>query len=222
MIIPLHLASLTLPEDAPGGPGPYEVMAWLIRAEEMVVLVDTGPGIDNEYINSRYQPSVTPLVEALAKVDTRLEDIDNIINTHLHFDHCGSNVLFQDTPIYVQTVEFDAAMEPRYTVFDWWDPFGVHYHQVVGDYSLSKEIRIIATPGHTAGHQSVIVTENGETRVIAGQAVHDIAEWEAHLASPGTRDDADDTAAYRDSVRRLLELDAVEVHFSHDTARWGK
>jgi glyoxylase-like metal-dependent hydrolase (beta-lactamase superfamily II) len=70
---------------------------------------------EHPFINEVYRPEVTPLVAALngAGIDER--DVLAIVNTHLHFDHCGQNSQLP-APIWVQAAEVAAAQAPMFTV----------------------------------------------------------------------------------------------------------
>ena len=73
----------------------------------------------------------------LAKVGVSPGDITAIVNSHLHFDHCGNNSAFPGVPIYVQQAELKAAKEPHYTVPEWvWFP-DAKYVPVQGTHSIS-------------------------------------------------------------------------------------
>jgi N-acyl homoserine lactone hydrolase len=87
------------------------------------VLVDTGM--------TELHPAVAdldPRLRPLSKQDFDLAGIDIVINTHLHFDHCGGNHLFAGRPIYVQRRELDdARSEDDYTIREWVEAPGVRY-----------------------------------------------------------------------------------------------
>jgi len=78
-----------------------------------------------------------------------LASIDIVVNTHLHFDHCGNNHLFAGTPIYVQRRELDDALTlDDYTIRDWIQPSGVQYVAVDGELELLPGVRLVPAPGH--------------------------------------------------------------------------
>ena len=68
---------------------PFPVHAWLVRHPDGPILVDTGIGVDHPLIDEWYQPSVTPIEEALGAVGVALGEIVAVALSHLHFDHCG-------------------------------------------------------------------------------------------------------------------------------------
>src|SRR5437764_13496734 len=87
------------------------------------VLVDTGM--------TELHPAVAdldPRLRPLSKQDFDLAGIDVVVNTHLHFDHCGGNHLFDGRPIYVQRRELDdARSEDDYTIREWVEASSVRY-----------------------------------------------------------------------------------------------
>jgi N-acyl homoserine lactone hydrolase len=114
------------------------------------ILVDTGMVESHPDVEEDWHPRCYP--ERIPR------NVACVINTHLHFDHCGGNVLFAGIPIHVQRRELaDARTLDDYTVRDWVDPPGVTYVEHDGEVELVPGIRLIPTPGHTDGHQSVLV-----------------------------------------------------------------
>jgi N-acyl homoserine lactone hydrolase len=95
--------------------------------------------------------------------------IDVVVNTHLHFDHCGGNHLFAGRPIHVQRQELDDARnQDDYTIREWVDPPGVRYVPVDGELELLPGIRLVPAPGHTRGSQVVVVETGGRPVVVGG------------------------------------------------------
>ena len=106
---------------------------------------------------------------------------------------------------------------------EWIDVPGLSYELLDGEAGIAPGLRLIPTPGHTRGHQSLVVETDGGTVVLAGQAVQSIAEWEGATdpASSGQAG-AMDRDAYLRSVERLRGLDPARVHFAHDPAVWER
>src|SRR5207249_9071054 len=97
------------------------VYVHVIEHPDARVLVDTGM--------TELHPAVAdldPRLRPLSEQDFDLAGIDIVVNTHLHFDHCGGNHLFAGRPIYVQRREFDdARSEDDYTIREWVEAPGV-------------------------------------------------------------------------------------------------
>jgi N-acyl homoserine lactone hydrolase len=129
-----------------------------------------------------------------------------VVNTHLHFDHCGGNHLFAGKPIYVQRRELeDARTQPEYSIPGWVDAPGVNYVEVEGDHELVPGIRLVATPGHTPGSQVILV----ETTDGAVGIVGDTAITSADLDEPQT-----------DGQRAVRALNPRMAYLSHQTEPW--
>jgi len=158
------------------------------------VLVDTGmidstPELDEEW-GIRFDSSLIP------------RDVVCVINTHLHFDHCGGNRLFAGTPIHVQHAEREAARADGYTIREWVEFDGATYVEHDGEAEIVPGVRVLPTPGHTPGHQSVLVDTDDGLVVCAGDVGYtwnqfDASEsgqllmslrprriWLAHVAEP--------------------------------------
>ena len=96
------------------------------------VLVDTGMTELHTAV-----ADLDPRLRPLSKQDFDLAGIDIVVNTHLHFDHCGGNHLFAGRPIYVQRRELDdARSEDDYTIREWVEAPGVRDVPVGGELEL--------------------------------------------------------------------------------------
>jgi N-acyl homoserine lactone hydrolase len=176
------------------------VYVHLIDHPEARVLVDTGIK-ELHPAAADLDPRLRPLSELLD-----LSDIDLVVNTHLHFDHCGGNHLFADRPIHVQRRELDdARSEEGYTIREWVDPPGVRYVPVDGELELLPGLRLLPAPGHTPGMQ-VVVVETGECPVVVGG---DVAVWHGELDEPHT-----------EGQLRVRALDPWLVWLTHEHEPW--
>src|SRR6478736_10058353 len=117
------------------------------------VLVDTGMTELHSAV-----ADLDPRLRPLSEQDFDIAGIDVVVNTHLHFDHCGRNHLFAGKPIYVQRRELvDARSQDAYTIREWVDAPGVRYVTVDGELELLSRLRLVPAPGHTRGTQVVVV-----------------------------------------------------------------
>jgi N-acyl homoserine lactone hydrolase len=199
------------------------VLAFAVVHEQGLLLFDTGVGINVPEIDEWYKPERHPLSGALRAHGLELSDVSAVANSHLHFDHCGQNLLFRNQPIHVQARELEAAREPAYTVPEWIDDSRCHYELLDGDAELFRGVTLVATPGHTPGHQSMVVDGETGARLIAGQAIYTVAEWSGDRAPKRSGEpSAWDPETYRRSVQRLRDLNPQRVYFSHDTDTWER
>ena len=161
--------------------GTFPVFAHTIEHPEGLVLVDTGMTGTHPLVEDDWHPRGYP--ERIPR------DVVCVINTHLHFDHCGGNHLFPGVPIHVQARELaDARGDDGYTVPEWVDFDGATYVEHDGEAEVLPGIRLLPTPGHTAGHQSVLV---GGEALIGGDVAYSFEEL---------------GAADTEGKRRVLEL----------------
>ena len=194
---------------------PFPVHAWLIRHPGGPILVDTGVGLGNEVIDKWYHPHTTPLLDALAGVGVASSDIAAVVVSHLHFDHCGQQRALV-APVYVQAAEFEAAQAPGYTVPEWAAIPHDRLQLVHGDQEIAEGVHLLSTPGHSPGHQSVLMEAAGGRVVLAAQCAFRAAELRTgEPAASNCHDEASEVAA-RDSLQRLRALAPLTAHLSHD------
>jgi N-acyl homoserine lactone hydrolase len=165
------------------------------------VLVDTGMTELRPEV-ADMDPRLTPLSE---QAGFDLAGIDIVVNTHLHFDHCGGNHLFAGKPFYVQRQELEDARGEDYTIPEWVDAPGVQYVQVDGEHELLSGVTLMPALGHTRGMQ-VVVVETGGRRVVVGG---DVAVRFAELDEPSS-----------EGQLRVRALDPEQVWLAHERQPW--
>lgn len=209
----LLLAEVVYPDWHPNdGVGP--VYGFAVETGAGVVLVDTGIGPANAVIDGLYQPTRYDLAEALRGAGLAAVDVRAIVCSHLHFDHCGGNASFPNVPVWVQEAEREAATAPKYTIPEFVEDPGISYRLIAGDAEVARGVRIVSTPGHTPGHQCVVVDVEGGAELLATQAFESTAEFEAALA--------DGSLVERYPGLAPLVPERVRVHVSHDERVWSR
>jgi N-acyl homoserine lactone hydrolase len=208
----LHLAQL---QGVDGTPWP--VHGFVVTHPGGAVLVDTGVGGPDKLL-SDWRVVNRSAADALADLDMTPGDIDLVINTHLHFDHCGQNAVFRHAAHYVQRAELDRAKRESRALYDWFDFMNARFELLDGDAEILPGLSVIATPGHTTGHQSVVVEAgDGEKDVMIGDAAYTPRLY----LDPPDEDlpdgQASDVTAWRDSLSRVRSTGASRVHFCHNT-----
>ena len=148
-----------------GTPIPIGVYIWLVEGASKNVLIDTGCSAD--YLSSIGFPSeqVSTQEEELEKVGLTADDIDVVILTHLHLDHAKDAGKFKNATFVVQKSELEFAANPHPIQAGWFVQLPKDRLEVVdGDLQIMEGIRVLHTPGHTPGGQSVLIeTNNGPT-----------------------------------------------------------
>jgi glyoxylase-like metal-dependent hydrolase (beta-lactamase superfamily II) len=157
------------------------------------------------------------------------EGVTHVVNSHLHFDHCGRNGPFAHATTLVQRAEWEAAQRPGRTTY-----VGVPFdevaaghvqlldgaHDVFGD----GTVMCVPTPGHTVGHQSLLVQPDGDAggrgALLVGDACY-LASMLAEDVLPPFAFDADEQRRTYDVLRRF-EHDGTRLLYSHDVAHWDR
>jgi N-acyl homoserine lactone hydrolase len=209
----LHLASL---QGVDGREWP--VHGFAIMHPKGVVLVDTGVG-GPERLLTDWRVVNRTAAEALGDHDLAPGDVAFVVNTHLHFDHCGQNAVFRHAPFYVQRVELERARRESRPLLDWFDFAGARFELLDGDAEVLPGVRVVATPGHTVGHQSVVVDGDGEELMIGDAAYTPALYRRPEVAAEELPSgQAADLEAWSRSLRRLHAARPRHVHFCHHAA----
>jgi glyoxylase-like metal-dependent hydrolase (beta-lactamase superfamily II) len=218
-VLPLEMGTFTFPGDElPAMQG--VVIAYLVRHRGGLLLFDTGFGFGNPELDERFRPQPVRVADALRSVGVDPAGIDAVANCHLHADHAGQNSSFPGIPIYVQAAEWEIAHTTDHTILEWIDFDGSRYEQLRGDHRVADDVTILATPGHTPGHQSLAVRTRKGLVILAGQACYTAAEWAGVDTPLDGRSAASDVAAYDRSIARLRDLGSDVVRFGHDRCAW--
>jgi N-acyl homoserine lactone hydrolase len=196
-------------------------------------LVQTGDG-KNILIDSGL-PEIIPedaqefengqdVIEQLASIGLKPDDIDTVISTHYDGDHAGRHAAFTKARYVVQRVHhLDAASNPRYaSIRPHWDQPMERIRLVDGDTELLPGLELIETSGHVPGHQSVLVQLPKTGAILL--TVDAVPFGEGFTRDEQDGDSDPDAEATRASTIKLLELVEREhiglVIFGHDQEQW--
>ncbi|EDY52266.1 beta-lactamase domain-containing protein [Streptomyces clavuligerus] len=220
----LDLGYFVRPVAETGGlhPRVEPVLAYLVRHPRGLILFDTGIGRGDPETEAHYRPRRRSLPDALSAAGAEPRDISLVVNCHLHFDHCGGNRLLPGRPVVVQKTELATARRGGYTFDGLVDFPGVVYEELTGEAEVWPGVLVVPTPGHTPGHQSLVLRRPDGTVVLAGQS-HDVASDFAadHLAHRAARDGVEQPLpACPDWLERIAAFDPQRVFFAHDCSVW--
>ncbi len=205
---------------------PHANTSFLIQGSDRNILVDSGVTVEDFIRHGSFgNRHIQTLPEGLGKLGLKAEDIDTVIQTHLHFDHRSYAPIFKKARFMVQKAELEyhrdrPPYEPRpcpkeiLDTMNWW--------VIDGDYHLEDGIDILFTPGHTAGGQSVAVRTAKGLAIIEGLDSNDEIynppagmEWTGPVATAAIHNDPE--LAYK-SAKRVKEMADIIVPL-HE-ARW--
>lgn len=155
-----------------------QIWTFLLETTDGPILIDTGMPDSfihnpNYYKGTRREGRVVPamtendsILAVLKRVGYRADDIQLLISSHLHLDHAGGNGHFRNSPILIQRAEYDAAMSnDDYSPQECRLP-DLKYQIINGDYEVAPRVNILFTPGHSPGHQSVLITTEASGPVL--------------------------------------------------------
>jgi glyoxylase-like metal-dependent hydrolase (beta-lactamase superfamily II) len=175
---------------------PMVLNCLLVRSKGKTILIDTGLGdklSEEEIAGWHHARPEGGLIAGLARLGVSPEDVDIVINTHLHADHCGGNTCwsgeaalptFPNATYLVQRIEWaeashvDGRTRGTYHSNNF-DPVmrKGRLRLLYGDYQVTDQVLCVVTPGHTRGHQSVMLS-SGSWR---GLYVADMASYAVHF-----------------------------------------
>ena len=205
------------------------IIMWYIEGADKKIIVDTGGSDPNTELAQKYHaPYVRSEdeapVRALAKLGVAPEEIDIVINTHLHWDHCYGNEFFKKAKCIVQKKEFEFAVNPIPTQDHAYEALtgGIippwmkitNWEVINGDEKLTDGVNLILTPGHTKGTQSVVVKTKKGPIIIAGDTVVLFENWKGRKSVPnGIHVDLQE---YYETFKKLESYEPVIILPGHD------
>jgi N-acyl homoserine lactone hydrolase len=195
----------------------WPVHGFVVSYPGGAVLVDTGVGGPERWLTN-WRVVNQSVATALDELDMTPGDIGLVINTHLHFDHCGQNAVFKHAAFYVQRAELDRARRESPQLSQWFDFMNARFELLDGDAEILPGLSVIATPGHTVGHQSVIVaSSDGLTDLLIGDGAYTPRQYREPYSDDLPDGQASDLSAWRGSVERVRTMQPARVHFCHST-----
>jgi glyoxylase-like metal-dependent hydrolase (beta-lactamase superfamily II) len=156
------------------------------------------------------------LAAQLEQLGVKPSDIKYVALSHSHPDHSGNVAMFAQSMLLVQKAEYDwpASMGPRF-------PPGLPVTLIDGDRDVFGDgsVTLLATPGHTPGHQSLLVKlpKTGAV-LLSGDAVHFKANWDNRRV-PDINFNKEQTAASMQRLANILAKEKSQLWINHDKAQ---
>ena len=149
------------------------VVCFLVSGGDQNILVDTGASAEAMLRCEPNQPArdIQSFEEALGRHGLKPEDIDIVIQTHLHHDHIGNTAKCRNARVIVQDAELAFALNPHplfAAVYPLDTIKGLKFETINGDTEVADGIRVLLTPGHSPGSQSVAIETAKGTAIITG------------------------------------------------------
>ena len=223
-VVRIDLGTFVRPpeETGTGSPRIEPVHGYVARTAYGVLLLDTGLGEADAETDAWYRPRRVPVQQALAAAGLTVDDVDLVVNCHLHFDHIGGNPALAGRPVHCQRRELETARAGGYTFPELVDFPGARYELLDGEAEIAPGVHVVPTPGHVDGHQSLVVECDDGALVLAGQAHDTASQWSADVlaASAARLGHEPPLPVPSPWMARLLEFDPRRVVFAHDAAVW--
>ncbi len=201
----------------PEQPVPFNFGTFLIRGDGHTVLVDAGFGVGGKALGV---PGGGELPQRIAELGVKREEIDALVHTHLHGDHCGwdtdadhdREIMFPNATVHISQTELDYWTGPATDASPGAKPARAAVGPLVtagrvktfdGEFAVTDCVTMVPTPGHTPGHCSVMVSSQGEHLLILGDAAHHPVHLEHHTWIPQVDVDPAESTRSRAKVAQL-------------------
>lgn len=215
------------------------ILAYLIETKNGRILYDVGCDyhkISNESTRAKYYnpalgfaaPTMLQsqrLPNQLARMGLSITDIDLIFISHLHFDHAGGLCDCGQIDVHIQADELaNASLNDDLAYFDNEIIQQTNWQVKTGEYDLCNGVRAIASPGHTAGHMSLLIEMPiGAPIILAGNAA-DLTENIIEEIAPGNcwQNNTDLAVSSIRKLKAMAHAEKATLWPNHDMAFWKK
>ena len=189
------------------------IWVFLIQGEGKNILVDTGLDENEFFVPDEFEKETglvaKSLVEGLADHNLNPKDINIVINTHLHDDHCGNNALFPNATFYVHKEELAFCKSPH-PIDHRYDEYFIEetdFVEIQDDTEIMPGIDAVVSPGHTVGCLSILVdTGQGKVAITGFCCNKENFPDNGPAVCPGVHIDA--MAAW-DSIQKIKDMDVT-------------
>jgi len=220
----LHYGYFVAPDGYPDAGQPLPVSGFAVRHPDGVLLFDTGMSPFEDDVRQRYHPRLRPAIDAIRSAGLEPDQIRLIANSHLHADHAGGNHEFPGVPVYAQQRELAAARQLDYTYPQYvLDYPGARVEAIDGEHEIAHGVRLVPTPGHTTGHQALLVETDDGVLMLAGQASNTTWEFSTSAFAVRLRSDLNDPIGHHPEwMANLRRWGVMRALFAHDLLVWER
>ncbi|MEK7807129.1 MAG: MBL fold metallo-hydrolase [Chloroflexota bacterium] len=201
---------------------------FFVRSQGKIIMVDTGmgPGPHPERGNR-----TGDLVNQLKLAGVGTDDVSFVVHTHLHADHVGWNVkisggmpapYFRRARYLVPRLDWEHFTRPEIIGSAPQVRNSVMPLQklrlmdlVDGDHTITDEVKTLAAPGHTPGHQVIMISSQGEKAMIVGDLMHSKVQVQQPGWTPGVDLDKEASERHRTKLLELAEREGYVVAAGH-------
>lgn len=232
----------------------YQVY-WNYPSEKLIgmptfsVLIDHADGhflFDTGFDLHHFQKAISPTGAVQSELQTipaqlhllglRTADIDFVVNSHYHFDHCGGNKHCRHATTLCHKCELQAAYKPEpFEEFTYSDRsfepargmgadidiYTPRFETLSGDQQIARGVHLLETPGHTLGHYSMLVELSGRRPMLFPADACYSQKGLDSMMMPASH--VDPVRGYQSMlrIRDLAEKHDAEIFFAHDTDNYG-
>ena len=191
------------------------LLLWDTGIPDAVAAMPDGMVVANGAITQRRAKT---LAAQLVEIGVKPADIAYVAVSHTHGDHVGNLALFPSSTILIQSTEYEWAMtQPVKPAFAATQPI----EKLTGDRDVFGDgsVMILSTPGHTPGHQSllVVLAKSGPV-LLSGDAVHLRDNWENRRV-PSMNTNREQTLASMQRIASVMETRKAQLWINHDKAQ---
>ena len=191
------------------------LLLWDTGIPDAVAAMPDGMVVANGAITQRRAKT---LAAQLVEIGVKPADIAYVAVSHTHGDHVGNVALFPSSTILIQGAEYDWAMtQPAKPAFAPTQPI----EKLTGDRDVFGDgsVMILSTPGHTPGHQSllVVLAKSGPV-LLSGDAVHFRDNWENRRV-PSMNTNREQTLVSMQRIASVMETRKAQLWINHDKAQ---
>jgi glyoxylase-like metal-dependent hydrolase (beta-lactamase superfamily II) len=198
------------------------IYAWLIKGHDQTILVDTGEmhPIQSEDREAAINGKIYTFEDGLARHGLTPKDIDIVIHTHLHTDHCENDYKCENARFYVHEKELEAVHNPHPLDYRYLEDYiedvedNGQIKVLTVDTDIVPGIRMVHTPAHTRGGMTVLVDTPKGKAAITGFCTIDenldpppeIRGMEMNVIPPGTHVDVYDAYNILETVKKQADI----------------